>query len=264
MRDVTLTHATESRGAATDRSVEHTVLVEPSRLLSVALYLDGANLEDIERAMRQGVVEGFTTNPTLARKAGVRDYRAFAHEAIARVGDLPVSIEVLADDFERMAAQAREIARWGENVLVKVPICTTRGESTIPLIRELCAEGLRINVTAVLTLRQVRAVSEAVQPDVPAIVSLFGGRIADTGVDPCPVMAAAVELCRDVPELRVLWGSPREILNVYQADACGVDVIVLTADLLAKLSLRGKDLEEFSRETVQMFVEDGVRAGYTL
>lgn len=247
-----------------ERSVEHTVVVEPSRLLGVALYLDGASLEDIERAMQQGVVEGFTTNPTLARKASVRDYRRFAQDAIALVGDLPVSIEVLADDFQGMAAQAREIARWGQNVFVKIPICTTRSEPTIPLIRELCAEGLRINVTAVLTLRQVRAVAEAVQPDVPSIVSIFGGRIADTGVDPCPVMSAAVELCRDVPELRVLWGSPREVLNVYQADACGVDVIVLTADLLAKLSLRGKDLEEFSRETVAMFVEDGVKAGYTL
>lgn len=247
-----------------ERSIEHTVMVEPSRLLRVALFLDGANLDDIERAMRQGVVEGFTTNPTLALKAGVRDYRAFAQEAIALVGELPVSIEVLADGFEGMAAQAREIASWGKNVFVKIPICTTRRVSTIPLIRELCAEGLRINVTAVLTLRQVREVAEVVQPDVPSIVSIFAGRIADTGIDPCPVMSAAVELCRDVPELRVLWGSPREVLNVYQADECDVDVIVLTADLLGKLSLRGKDLEEFSRETVQMFVDDGIKAGYTL
>lgn len=247
-----------------ERSAELSLAMEPSRMLRVALFLDGASLDDIDQAIGQGVVEGFTTNPTLALKAGVRDYRAFAREAIARVGDMPISFEVLADDFERMRVQAREIASWGQNVYVKIPICTTRREPTIPLIRELCAEGLRVNVTAVMTLRQVRAVAEAVQPDVPSIVSIFGGRIADTGVDPCPVMAAAVELCRDMPDLRVLWASPREVLNVYQADACGVDVIVLTADLLGKLSLRGKDLDEFSRETVRMFVEDGMRAGYTL
>jgi transaldolase len=247
-----------------EQPLEEAIAREPSRLLRVALYFDGASLSDMEAAVRQGVVEGFTTNPTLAAKAGVRDYRHFAREALARVGDLPISFEVLADDLRGMGVQAREIASWGGNVYVKIPICNTRRESSIPLIRELAAEGLRVNVTAAMTLGQVRAVAEAVRPDVPSIVSIFAGRIADTGRDPCPMMAAAVELCRDLPSLQVLWASPREVLNVYQADACGVDVIVLTADLLAKLSLRGRDLEEFSRETVQMFYEDGVRAGYTL
>lgn len=233
-------------------------------MLRIALFLDGASLADIDAAMSRGVVEGFTTNPTLAAKAGVKDYREFGREAVARVGDLPISFEVLADDLPAMGEQAREIASWGRNVFVKIPVCNTRRQSTIPLIRELSAEGLRVNVTAVMTLRQVREVVGAVSPKVPSIVSIFAGRIADTGVDPCPVMSAAVDLCRELPALQVLWASPREVLNVYQAEASGVDVIVLTADLLAKLSLRGKDLEEFSRDTVQMFYDDGMRAGYTL
>lgn len=247
-----------------EQRMERPVAPAPSPMLRVSLFLDGASLDDIELAMDQGVVEGFTTNPTLAAKAGVRDYRDFARQALSRVSDLPISFEVLADDFPDMSVQATEIASWGENVFVKIPVCNTRRDSSIPMIRELSADGLQVNVTAVMTLRQVRAVAEAVRPDVPSIVSIFAGRIADTGRDPCPLMAAAVELCRDLPLLRVLWASPREVLNVYQADRCGVDVIVLTADLLAKLSLRGKDLEEFSRETVQMFYDDGVRAGYAL
>ena len=238
--------------------------VASPRMLQVAIFLDGASLSDMDAAQRQGMVEGFTTNPTLAAKAGVRDYREFGREAVRRAGDLPISFEVLGDELEVIGRQAREIASWGDNVYVKIPICTTRREPTLPLIRELSSEGLRVNVTAVMTLRQVRAVTEAVRADVPSIVSIFAGRVADTGEDPCPLMSAAVELCRELPRLRVLWASPREVWNVYQAEACGVDVIVLTVDLLAKLSLRGKDLEEFSRDTVQMFYDDGVRAGYTL
>lgn len=234
------------------------------RMLRVALYLDGASLADMDLAMRRGVVEGFTTNPTLAANAGVRDYREFAREAVRRVGDLPISFEVLGDDLETIGRQAREIASWGGNVYVKIPICTTKRESTLPLIHELSGAGLQLNVTAVMTLRQVHAVTEAVRPDVPSIVSIFAGRVADTGRDPCPLMRAAVQACRELPRMKVLWASPREVLNVYQADECGVDVIVLTAGLLEKLSLRDKDLEEFSRETVQMFYDDGVRAGYTL
>jgi transaldolase len=232
--------------------------------LRVAVYFDGANLTDMEEAMRRGVVEGFTTNPTLARKAGVRNYREFARAALARVEDLPISFEVLADDLDGIAVQAREIASWGANVYVKVPICTTDRTSTIPVIRELSAEGVRVNVTAVMSLGQVESVLGVLASDVPGIVSIFAGRIADTGRDPCPFMREAVALRGDRSALKVLWASPREVLNVYQADACGVDVIVLTADLLAKLALRGKDLEEFSRETVSMFYEDGLRAGYAL
>ncbi|CAN5677506.1 transaldolase [soil metagenome] len=240
-------------------------LVSPvAPALKVALYLDGADLNDMERAARMGLVTGYTTNPTLVAKAGVKDYRAFAEAALERVGDAPISFEVLGDDLDSIAAQAREISSWGRNVSVKVPICTTAGESTLELVSELTSEGLGINVTAVMTLDQVVGVAECVHPEAPAIVSVFAGRIADTGRDPCPFMREAVDICRERPNLRVLWASPREVLNVYQADACGVHVIVLTADLIAKLSYRNKDLDEFSRETVKMFYDDAVRAGYTL
>lgn len=232
--------------------------------LRVTLFLDGADLGDMERAVEAGVVEGYTTNPTLVARAGVPDYRAFAAEALARVRGAPIAFEVLADDLPTMAAQAREIAGWGPNVTVKVPVCTTAGEATMDAVRELTADGLSINVTAVMTLDQVVSVAECVHPDAQSFVSIFAGRIADTGRDPCPFMREAVDICRHKPNLRVLWASPREVLNVYQADACGVHVIVLTADLLAKLAYRNKDLAEFSRETVQMFYYDALKAGYTL
>jgi transaldolase len=232
--------------------------------LRVTLFLDGADLRDMERAMAAGVVEGYTTNPTLIAKAGMPNYRVFAQEALARVRGAPISFEVLADDLPSMAAQAREIASWGPNVSVKVPVCTTGGEPTYEIVRELTADRLSINVTAVMTLDQVVGVAESVHPDAQTFVSIFAGRIADTGRDPCPFMREAVDICRYRPNLRVLWASPREVLNVYQADECGVHVIVLTADLLGKLALRNKDLAEFSRETVQMFYDDAVKAGYTL
>lgn len=236
-------------------------LVPPLR---VTLFLDGADLDDMERAVEAGVVEGYTTNPTLVAKAGVPDYRAFAAEALARVRGAPISFEVLGDDLPTIAAQSREIASWGPNVTVKVPVCTTEGEPTTEVVRELTADGLSINVTAVMTLDQVVSVAECVHPGAQTFVSIFAGRIADTGRDPCPFMREAVDICRHKPNLRVLWASPREVLNVYQADACGVHVIVLTADLLAKLAYRNKDLAEFSRETVRMFYEDALKAGYTL
>jgi transaldolase len=230
----------------------------------IALYFDGANLDDMERAVAAGVVSGFTTNPTLVAKAGVPNYRAFAAEALRRVAGAPISFEVLADDLPAIEAQAREIASWGPNVSVKVPVCTTTGESTLPVVQALSRDGLCVNVTAIMTMDQVVGVTESVAPDVPAYVSIFAGRIADTGRDPCPLMREAVDICRHRPMLRVLWASPREVLNVYQAEACGVHVIVLTANLLAKLALRNKDLTEFSRETVRMFYEDAIRAGYEL
>jgi transaldolase len=238
--------------------------VAPAGALRIALFLDGADLDDMEKAARAGSVEGFTTNPTLIAKAGVRDYRRFAEEALARVNGAPISFEVLADDLPGMAEQAREIASWGPHVSVKVPVCTTAGEPTMDVVRDLTADGLSINVTAVMTLDQVVSVAECVHPHAQTFVSIFAGRIADTGRDPCVFMREAVDICGHKPNLRVLWASPREVLNVYQADACGVHVIVLTAELLAKLSLRGKDLHEFSRETVRMFYTDAVKAGYTL
>ncbi|HET9985383.1 MAG TPA: transaldolase [Longimicrobiales bacterium] len=230
----------------------------------IDIYSDGANVQDMVSAYRSREVDGFTTNPTLMAKAGVPDYRAFARDVLETIRDLPVCFEVFEDGFEAMGRQAREIASWGENVFVKVPITNTRGESSVPLIRELTAEGLRLNVTAVLAPSQGRAVIDAVNPDVPAILSIFAGRIADTGRDPMPLMREAVELAKRRPLLKVLWASPREVLNIYQAEACGCHIIAVTPDLRAKLHLRGKDLEAFSRETVQMFYDDAARAGYTL
>lgn len=231
---------------------------------SIEIYSDGANVRDMVAAHRSGLVDGFTTNPTLMAKAGVPDYRGFAREVLAEIQDVPVCFEVFEDDLPGMARQAREIAGWGENVYVKVPITNTRGESTLPLIRELTGEGLRLNVTAVLAPAQCRAVVDAVSPDTPAILSIFAGRIADTGRDPVPIMTEAVQIARELPLLKVLWASPREVLNVYQAEACGCHVIAVTPDVRAKLTLRGKDLEEFSRDTVQMFFDDACRAGYSL
>lgn len=230
----------------------------------MSIFSDGSDLDQMVAAYRRGLVDGFTTNPTLMARAGIRDYVAFARDVLAAIPGVPISFEVIADEFDEMARQAREIASWGENIFVKVPISNTRGESSLPLVRELSATGVKVNVTAVLTLEQVAGVVEAVAPETPAIVSIFAGRIADTGRDPIPVMREAVALCRDRPRLRVLWASPREILNVYQAEACGCQVVALTPELLAKLPLRGKDLAEFSRETVQMFYDDACRAGYTL
>jgi transaldolase len=232
--------------------------------LRVAVYSDGAVLDQMVEAYRRGFVQGFTTNPTLMAKAGVSDYTAFGREVVGAIPDLPISFEVFADDFPTMAEQARRISRWGSNVYVKVPIMNTQRASALPLIRHLSREGIKLNVTAVMTLEQVRGIVRAVAPGVPTIVSIFAGRVADTGRDPVPHMREAVALCRDRPELQVLWASPREVLNVYQADECGCDVITVTPDLLAKLELRLKDLEDYSRETVQMFYDDARRAGFSV
>lgn len=232
--------------------------------LRIAIYADGANLGDMVSAYRRGLADGFVTNPTLMAKAGILDFRAFAREVLEAIPSLPISFEVIADEFEEMGEQAREIASWGESIFVKVPICNTRGESSLPVVRELSREGVKINVTAVLTLEQVRGVADAVAEETPAIVSIFAGRIADTGRDPVPVMREAVAICARRPKLQLLWASPREVLNVYQAEECGCHIIAMTPDLLAKLRLRGKDLTEYSRETVQMFYDDACRAGYVL
>lgn len=240
---------------------------EPVRLSSeigIQIYADGADLESMVAAYERGLADGFTTNPTLMAQAGVPDYRTFAMEALAAVSDVPISFEVFADEFEEMGAQAREISSWGDNVYVKIPVSNTHGDSSVGLVQELSADGLKLNVTAVLTLDQVREMAAALNPDVPAIISIFAGRIADTGVDPCPAMQEAVEICKPNPNIKVLWASPREVLNVYQARDCGCHLIALTPSLIKKLPLRNKDLAEFSRETVQMFYDDAARAGYRL
>lgn len=230
----------------------------------IAVFSDGADVAAMIAAYRAGLVDGFTTNPTLMAKAGVRDYEGFAREVLAAIPDLPFSFEVLADDLPEIERQARQISSWGSNVFVKIPVMTTSGESTIPIVRRLSVEGLQLNVTAIMTMRQVARAFDALDPQTPAIVSIFAGRIADTGRDPCPVMRRAVQLCSAKPNISVLWASPREVLSVYQAAECGCHIVTLTPEIAAKLSLRGKDLDEFSRETVQMFVDDARRAGFRL
>ena len=240
-------------------------MTEPDiRALRVKLFADGAEVGVIAKLAANPLIKGFTTNPTLMRKAGIADYRAFARDVLPIVGDRPISFEVFSDEFAEMADQAIEIASWGSNVFVKIPVTNTRGESASPLIAQLTRAHVQVNVTALLTVDQVRHVAGALSPDVPSFVSVFAGRIADTGRDPMPIMSEAVEILRHVPAAELIWASPRELLNVMQADAVGCHVITATNDVLAKLPLIGKDLDEFSLDTVKMFRQDAVTAGYTI
>jgi transaldolase len=232
--------------------------------LRTKIFTDGASLETIEKYAKNPLIKGFTTNPTLMRKAGVTDYEAFAKQMLPLVGDRPVSFEVFADEFGEMERQARKIATWGESVFVKIPITNTRRESSIPSVQKLAAEGIKLNVTALMTLEQVRAVTEVLRDGPPSFVSVFAGRIADTGRDPMPLMREAVAILAASPRAELIWASPRELLNVFQADEVGCHVITATQDVLAKLSLVGKDLGDYSLDTVKMFFEDGRAAGYTL
>ena len=232
--------------------------------LRIRVFADGADLKNIRELAANPRIQGFTTNPTLMRAAGVTDYKAFSLDVLKVIGSRPVSFEVFADDFPTMEAQAREIATWGDNVYVKIPVSNTKGESSGPLISSLAKAGVKLNVTAIMTLDQVKEVGEALDPAVPAVVSVFAGRVADTGRDPVPHMAQALELLRDRPKAELLWASPRELLNIFQADAIGCHIITVTNDLLAKLSLVGKDLDEYSLETVLMFYKDAVGAGFSI
>jgi transaldolase len=232
--------------------------------LTIKLYGDGADLASIERLAADPRIKGFTTNPTLMRAAGVTDYRAFALEVLKLVPDLPVSFEVFADDLATMEEQAREIASWGENIYVKVPVTTTRGEFCGPIIASLSSEGVKLNVTAIMTLDQIVHVRDALAKGTPAIVSVFAGRIADTGRDPVPHMAGAAALLRERPELELLWASPRELLNVFHADATGCHIITLTPELIKKLSMVGHDLDTYSRETVTMFRNDALASKFDI
>lgn len=234
------------------------------RDLAVKIYADGADKAAILDLQRNPLVKGFTTNPTLMRKSGISDYRIFAREILEIIHGRPISFEVFADEFAEMEQQALEIASWGENVQVKIPVTNTRGEYSDVLLRRLICAGVQLNVTALLTLDQVRRVSESLSGGPPCKVSVFAGRIADTGRDPVPMMAAAVEMLRPYPNLELIWASPRELLNIFQADAVGCHIITVTSDILKKLHLVGKDLHEYSRETVVMFYEDAKRAGYRL
>lgn len=228
------------------------------------IFADGADLAGILEMYREPHIAGFTTNPTLMRKAGIADYEAFAHSVLEKISDRPISFEVFADDFNEMDRQARLIATWGSNVYVKIPVTNTRGETAYDLIRTLAADGIQLNVTALMTLGQVRDVAGAIGTSAPACVSVFAGRIADTGVDPVPLMAAAMELLRPFPNQELIWASPRELLNVFQADSIGCHIITVTNDILKKLSLKGKDLGEYSLDTVKMFHRDAEAAGFKL
>lgn len=231
--------------------------------LRVKIFGDGADLATMLELSRRPYISGFTTNPTLMRKAGVVDYRGFAAEVLAAIRDRPISFEVFADDFAAMERQACEIASWGENVYVKIPITNTEAKPAAPLIAQLARNGVKVNVTAITTLDQVRDVVEAAGGGPPACVSVFAGRIADTGRDPVPIMASAMEMLRPAGNLELIWASPRELLNILQADEVGCHIITVTNDILNKLPLIGKDLSEYSLETVKMFYRDACQAGLT-
>ncbi len=238
--------------------------MERVQQLRVKLFADGADFDGIVALAANPMIRGFTTNPTLARNAGVRNYEEFGRKVLAAVPDRPVSLEVFADDFAGMTRQARAIASWGKNVNVKIPVTNTNREFSGEVIRRLSAEGINVNVTAITTVNQVRRVADHLSPDAPAIVSVFAGRIADTGVDPVPMMVEAVKVLRQRPKAELLWASPRELLNIFQADAVGCHIITATKDVLAKLSLVGKDLDDYSLETVKMFRRDAVAAGFEI
>jgi transaldolase len=232
--------------------------------LSIKVFADGADKNGMLEMYKKPYIKGFTTNPTLMRKAGVTDYESFARDILQAIPDRPISLEVFSDEFEEMEHQARKIASWGENVYVKIPVMNTKGEFSQDLVRSLAKAGVKVNVTAMMTLTQVRDMVEALAGGPPAYVSVFAGRIADSARDPVPVMTEAVKLCGAAPNVELIWASPRELLNIFQADEIGCHVITVTNDLLKKLDLVGKDLEEFSLDTVKMFRNDALASGFRL
>ncbi len=230
----------------------------------IKLYADGADLDGMIEEYKKGIASGFTTNPTLMKKAGVKSYEDFAKAALKAIPDLPISFEVFSDDLPGMEREARKIAGWGKNVYIKIPVTNTKGESTAPLVKKLSHDGLKLNVTAILTLDQVKTVAKALSPDTPSIVSVFAGRIADTGRDPMPIMKDAVKILKPLPKTELLWASTRELLNLIQAESCGCHIITITNDILKKVPQVGKDLNQLSLETVQMFYSDAQSAGYKI
>jgi transaldolase len=232
--------------------------------LRVQVFADGADKAGMLELYKQSYIKGFTTNPTLMRKAGVTDYECFALEILRQIPDRPISFEVFADDASEMERQARKIAAWASNVYVKIPVTNTRRQPMYELIRRLSVDGIRVNATAVLALDQVRHIARALKGGAPSYISIFAGRIADTGRDPVPVMKAALELIAPEPNTQLVWASPRELLNIFQADEIGCHIITVTSDVLKKINLIGKDLHDFSLETVRMFHDDAARSGYIL
>jgi len=238
--------------------------VKPLQQLAVKIFADGADKRGMLEMYQNSLIRGFTTNPTLMRKAGIEDYSLFAREVLEVITDRPISFEVFSDEFDDMRRQAREIAAWGGNVYVKIPVSNTRSEPSYQLIRDLAADGIKLNVTAIMTLEQVREVAESLSDGPASCISVFAGRIADTGRDPIPVMIDAIEIMKDQPQMELIWASPRELLNIFHADSIGCHIITATNDILKKLELVGKDLAEYSLDTVKMFREDAVKAGYQL
>jgi transaldolase len=233
--------------------------------LKIQIYADGADKAGILDLYGKPYIKGLTTNPTLMKKAGIKDYEAFARDVLQMVTAKPISLEVFSDEFPEMRRQAEKIASWAENVYVKIPITNSRGESSIDLIRELAREGVKLNITALLTLEQVRAVAAVLNPTVASVVSIFAGRIADAGIDPIPTMRDALALLRDQPKAELLWASVREVLNILQAEECGCHIVTVTHDILAKAAkMLGMDLTELSLDTVKMFSRDAAAAGYSL
>lgn len=232
--------------------------------LKVKIYADGASKEGILDMNAKDYIKGFTTNPTLMKQAGITDYESFAKDVLNEIKDKPISFEVFADDFPTMKEQALKIKSWGENVYVKIPVTNTKSEGSYELIKELTQSGVKLNVTAIFTLEQVEKVVQALEGTKGAVVSIFAGRVADTGSDPVPLMKEALTLCRKVPNTELLWASPRELLNIFQADELGCDIITVTNGILDKLKNVGKSHEEFSLETVKMFYNDAVSAGFNI
>ena len=230
----------------------------------IKLYADGADLGGMIEEYKKGIASGFTTNPTLMKKAGVTSYEDFARAALKEIPDLPISFEVFSDDIPGMEREARKIGCWGKNVYIKIPVTNTKGESTAPLVKKLSHDGLKLNVTAILTAAQVKTVAAALSQETPSIVSVFAGRIADTGRDPMPIMKECVKILKPNPKAELLWASTRELLNLVQAEACGCHIITITNDILKKVPLIGKDLDQLSLETVQMFYADAHNAGYRI
>lgn len=232
--------------------------------LQVKIYADGADHEGMVEMYREPFIRGFTTNPTLMRTAGVSDYQSFAKKILDAIPDRPISFEVFSDEFSEMERQALEIASWGPNVNVKIPITNTRQEPSLDLITRLSEQGVMMNVTAMMTLEQVEAVVACLTPETPCYLSVFAGRIADTGRDPLPIMSAALQIMQSAPNTELIWASPRELLNIFQADDIGCHIITVTNNILKKLSLVGKDLGEYSLDTVKMFYRDAESAGYSI
>lgn len=232
--------------------------------LKVKIFADGADLNGILELYKNPYITGFTTNPTLMRKSSISDYEKFSRQVLEHIGNRPISFEVFSDEFDEMERQAQKIANWGENVYVKIPVTNTRRESSMNLVRRLANKGVQLNVTALMTLEQVSTVSKALENHAPSYISVFAGRIADTGRDPMPLMKAAVDIISPFETQELIWASPRELLNIFHADEIGCHVITVTHDILKKLTLVGKDLDEYSLDTVKMFHSDAQKAGYKL